>query len=235
MLPYDQTSRAYFTSQARKGEAIVHAVREGRVGHVVAYSSIGAELSAGVGFIASLHAQEERLRALAASNGTNVLVLRSAALFENFEGALDMVRHAGMIAHSMAPDLPIPMIATRDVAAAAARALLTRDWRGVEVRELLGQRDLSYAEATRIIGERIGMPGLPYVCVGDADVIDGLTAAGWSPEMAELYVELDAAISDGRVRSLEGRTSANTTPTSFETFAEELAQAFRATQEIGVG
>ena len=37
----------------------------------------------------------------------------------------------------------------RDV---AAEALTGRNWTGVVVRELLGQCDLTYAEATRIIG-----------------------------------------------------------------------------------
>jgi uncharacterized protein YbjT (DUF2867 family) len=42
----------------------------------------------------------------------------------------------------------------------AAKALQTRDWHGVVVRELLGPRDLTYAEATRIVGKRIKKPDL---------------------------------------------------------------------------
>jgi len=37
----------------------------------------------------------------------------------------------------------------------AAKALKARDWKGVVVRELLGPRDLSYSEATHILGERV--------------------------------------------------------------------------------
>lgn len=61
------------------------------------------------------------------------------------------------------------MIATRDIADVAARALRQRDWRGVVVRELLGERDLTFAEATRIIGARIGKPDLSYVQFPYAD------------------------------------------------------------------
>jgi hypothetical protein len=40
--------------------------------------------------------------------------------------------------------------------------------------------------------------------------------------------EMARAFNDGKIRSLEGRNPANTTPTSFEAFAEVLAQAYQA-------
>jgi hypothetical protein len=36
------------------------------------------------------------------------------------------------------------------------------------------------------------------------------------------------AISDGRVKSLQGRSTANTTSTTFESFADHLAAAYQA-------
>ena len=55
----------------REGEAIVKAIRASGARHIVFLSSLGAELSAGTGPIAGLHAQEERLREL---GGVDVLV-----------------------------------------------------------------------------------------------------------------------------------------------------------------
>ena len=46
------------------------------------------------------------------------------------------------------------MIATRDIATVAA-GRCARDWRGTVVRELLGLRDLTFAEVTRILGTRL--------------------------------------------------------------------------------
>ena len=46
----------------------------------------------------------------------------------------------------------------RDIGSAAAKALLALDFSDKQTRELLGQRDLSYVEATTIIGETIGKP-----------------------------------------------------------------------------
>jgi hypothetical protein len=50
---------------------------------------------------------------------------------------------------------------------------------------------------------------------------------GISPIVAGLYAEMARAINDGRVRSVEGRRLENTTPTTFETFADTLARAYQ--------
>src|SRR5690606_32303863 len=103
----------------------------------------------GTGFIEGLHVQEQRLRRL---DGTNVLLLRPGSFYENFHAMLDGVRHEGVLADSVAPDVPVPMVAAGDVASVAAAALTARDWTGVEVREVLGPRPLTHAEVARIIG-----------------------------------------------------------------------------------
>lgn len=224
LLPTDQRAPDFRAEQDRQGEAVARAVRESGVRHVVALSSLGAELSEGNGLIAGLHAQEQRLRGLP---GTNVLFLRPVSFFENFYGALELIRHQGVVGDTVEPDLTIPMIATRDIADAAARALADRDWQGVAVRELLGQRDLSYAQATRILGEALGKPDLQYVRFPDDDMVGALVGAGLSESFARLYVEMTGAFNEGTIQPRAGRTSENTTPTRFEDFAPELARAYR--------
>jgi hypothetical protein len=108
------------------------------------------------------------------------------------------------------------------------RALKARDWSGVVVRELLGERDLSHAEATRILGARIGKLDLRYVQFPYADFAAALVQMGLSQNVADLYVEMTRAFNEGRVKSREGRRPENTTPTRFEDFADELAQAYQA-------
>lgn len=226
LLPPDLHSADYRGLQDRQGEAIAKAVRDAGVRNVVFLSSVGAEQPSGTGPIAGLHAQEERLRALA---GTNVLVLRPGFFFENFYGSLPVIKHQGVMGDAVGPDVSLPMIATRDIATAAADALRARDFRGFAVRELLGPRDLTHAEAARVIGAAIGRPDLPYVQLSDEDIVGALVGAGLSPNVSSLYVEMSRAFNEGRVRSLEGRKPSNTTPTRFEDFATELAQAYQAT------
>jgi uncharacterized protein YbjT (DUF2867 family) len=135
-----------------------------------------------------------------------------------------------VVADSVAPEAKLPMIATADVAAVAAAALRERDWSGAVVRELLGPRDLTYAEAAAAIGAAIGQPGLQYVQLPDEELVAILTGpAGFSPDFAALFVEFNQALSEGRLHSLEGRNESNTTPTEFEEFAAELAAAYAVT------
>jgi uncharacterized protein YbjT (DUF2867 family) len=213
----------YRARQDEMGEAAVSAIRAGGVRHVVFLSSIGADLPAGTGPIAGLHAQEARLRRL---EGVNVQILRSAFFFENFYATLGLIKHQGINGGAVAADVRMPMIATRDIADVAAKALRTRDFEGGVVRELLGQRDLTHAEATRIIGERIGRPDLMYVQFPYADFARSLVQMGFSRSIADLYAELARALNESKVKSLEGRNARNTTPTRFEEFADDFARAY---------
>jgi uncharacterized protein YbjT (DUF2867 family) len=224
LLPPDLQSADLRRKWDQEGEAIVHAARGSGVRYVVFLSSLGADVAEGTGPIAGLHAQEARLRTLP---DVNVLVLRPAWFFENFFAILGLIKHRGINGGAIAPDLRMPMIATRDISNVAARALKARDWTGVVVRELLGPRDLTLAEATRIIGDRIGKPDLQYVQFPYADFAASLAQTGISQDVARLYAELARAFNEGRIASREGRGPENTTPTRLEDFADVLAGAYQ--------
>ena len=55
------------------------------------------------------------------------------------------------------------MIAAKDVGGKAAELLTEEPFRQPRVRELLGPRDYTMAETTRILGSAIGKPDLRYV------------------------------------------------------------------------
>ncbi len=226
LLPTDQRAPDYPGRQNAEGEAIARAVQASGVRHVVALSCVGADVPTGTGVILGLRRQEARLRTIP---GIELYLLRPVSFFENFYGALETIRHEGVVADSVEADLAIPMVATRDIAAAAVDALSRRHWSGEIVRELIGPRDISYREATRILGERIGKPDLQYVQLPGADMVGALAQAGLSTSFAETYVEMTRAFNEGIVQPLHGRTPENTTPTTFEDFADELADAWRAT------
>lgn len=220
LLPSDLQAVDYHAAQARISTAITTAIRDSGVHAVVAISSLGAELTEGTGPIVTLHDFEQRLRQL---EHVDVLVLRPAYFFENFEEAMGLIEQQGIHANAVDPDVPVPMIATRDIAAVAAEALRTRNWHGTVVRELMGPDDLTFAEVTRILAARLGRPDLAYVRMTYEDLTATYVQVGLSADVARVYVELVRALNDGIVTSVEGRTAANTTPTRFEEFAEELA------------
>jgi uncharacterized protein YbjT (DUF2867 family) len=216
LLPTDKHAADYRAAQDREGEAIAHAVRASGVRYVVALSALGGDIDDGTGVIVGLHAQEERLKQL---DGANLLILRPVSFFENFLDQLDLARQHGIIADSVAPDVVVQFVASRDVADVAVRALAARDWRGVAVRELLGPRDFTMRELTRMLGTHLGNPDLAYVQQSETDMVRTLVDAGLSESFASRYVEMTRAFNERRIGSPVGRTPDNTTPTQFEDFA----------------
>lgn len=222
LLPYDLTEPGYLDSQRRLGEAMAQAVREAGVQRVVFLSSLGAEQPGGTGMIRPMHDQEERLRAIP---GLAVLCLRAGAFMENLYGVLPAIREAGLVADGFEPELPVPMVATPDIAEAAVQALLDPTWAGHQLREVLGPRDITLNEVTRLLAQRLDLPQLAYVQLPRAELETALVQAGLAPDVAALTGELMDAINAGRVRTTLGRNAASTTPTSMESFVHELAQA----------
>jgi uncharacterized protein YbjT (DUF2867 family) len=221
MIPPDFASDDPLDTQRRHSEAIVGALREMRVPACVHLSSFGAQNRSDAGPVSGLGRHEERLEAIP---GLAVLHLRPAFFMENLFSLVPMMKQ-GFIATPVQADLPMPWIATPDIGAVAAEELLELRFRGHATRELLGQRDLTWNEATAIVGKAIGKPDLRYVQASYADAQAGLVQAGLKPKLAAAYVEMYRAINERRMKSLETRSDRNTTPTSLEAFVKALPPA----------
>jgi uncharacterized protein YbjT (DUF2867 family) len=199
--------------------AIAEALQKSGVKHVVTLSSIGADKADKTGPVLGLHSLGQQLNQIP---GLNVLLLRPGYFMENTLGQVGIIQAFGMTAGPLRADLKLPLIATRDIGEAAAAALTKRDFSGHQTRELLGQRDLDYAEVTAIIGKAIGKPDLRYMQLPDAQLKPALLQMGMSAAFADLLLEMSAALNSGHMRSLEKRAPENATPTSFETFVNEV-------------
>ncbi|MDX2018729.1 MAG: NAD(P)H-binding protein [Deltaproteobacteria bacterium] len=227
LIPPNAAAPDFLAYQNKVGEAITKAVADSGVKKVVFLSSLGADQPSGTGPIVGLHKQEERFKAIA---GLFTISLRPGYFMENQFGSLPMIKHQGITGGAIKGDLPFPQIATADIAVAAVKALLdeTGATQGFEVRELHGPRDLSLNEAAKILGARIGKPDLAYVQFPYEGFASALTQFGFSADVARLYAEMSQAFNEGKVKSLAGRSAATTTPTSFESFSEVLAGAYKA-------
>lgn len=218
MVPPSPTSTDYRGHQRQIIEAGATALEATRVRYVVALSSFGADKESGTGPVAGLHEMESKLRRLA---GLNALYLRAGYFMENVLPQVGVIQKLSVIATPLRGDLLVPMIATKDIAAAAAARLLKLDFSGHQTPELLGQRDISYAEVARIIGTAIDKPSLSYTQLPNEQFIEALAQMGMSREFARLMVEMTDALNSGHMRALESRSAANTTPTSFEQFVQD--------------
>ena len=227
MVPPNVTSTDYRAEQELLGDAIAKAVKDAGVEFAVSLSSVGADKPEGTGPVAGLHSFEKKLNEI---KGLNVLHLRPGYFMENTLAQIQPIRLIQASAGPLRPDLKVPMIATRDIGAAAADALLQLNFRGQQIRELLGQRDLDYTEVAGVIGDAIGESNLPYVQVSDDQFVSAVQQAGMSKNMADLILEMAKALNSGYMVALETRSAKNSTPTTFETFvAEEFIPAYRQT------
>jgi uncharacterized protein YbjT (DUF2867 family) len=225
MIPPNMSSQDYRAEQDRISESIATAIENAKVPYAVTLSSIGADKKEGTGPIAGSHYLEQRLNRI---DGLNVLHLRPGYFMENTLPQIGIIKSMGVTAGPVRSDLRIPMIATRDIGNAAADVLLKLDFGSQETRELLGQRDISYAEAAQVIGNAIGDSDLAYVELPEEQVRAAFVQMGMSPNVADLILEMSTAMNEGRVVALEERTERNTTPTSYETFvAEELVPQYQ--------
>lgn len=218
LIPPDPKAADFMKYAQTISESIARALETAKVKHVVNLSSVGAELSEGTGPISGLHNMEERLNRI---KGLNVLHIRASYFMENLLGSIGLIRSKGICGEAIRGDLRIPMIATRDIADYAAERIVKRDFSGVKVQYLQGPRYLSLIEAAEIIGKKVNIPGLSYVMFPYDEAEKGMVAAGLSPDMSRLYVEMSRAFNEGRV-ILEKRVTDITTTTSFETFCDEV-------------
>jgi len=205
--------------QERQSDAIAKAVKDSGLRYAVHLSSYGAHVPKGTGPVAGLHSSEQKLNGI---TGLNVLQLRAAYFMENNLTAIGMIQGMGMFGHALLPDLKLPMIATRDVGDYAAQRLLDLDFSGKQTCELLGERDLSMAEATAVIARGIGKPALRYEQFPYDQVQQVLEQMGMPHKKAAVYIEMFEAINAGLLAAQEQRSTENSTPTSFEKFVRDV-------------
>jgi len=212
--------------QASVSDALAEAIAKAKVPKAVMLSSAGADKPEKTGPVTGLHHLEEKFSAIA---GLDAVYLRAGYFMENLLPQAAVIQKLGMMAGPVRSDLPLPMIATRDIGAAAAELLLKRDFTGKQPRELLGQRDVTYAEIAPLIGQAIGKPGLSYKKLPAMLLRPAMTQMGMSKSVANLLLEMAEALNSGYMVALEPRSESNTTPTSIETFiAEEFVPRFKA-------
>jgi uncharacterized protein YbjT (DUF2867 family) len=202
--------------QSQVGDALVSALSKARVPRIATLSSVGAHLSGGTGPILGLHELETMIDTL---GDAAVVHLRPAYFMENHLWSIPVIRSQGISGSPIRADVPIPMVATKDIAEAASRLFLEGTFTGHTIRYLLGPRDLTMSEATRILAEAIGKPDLKYVQFPEEDGRKAMLGMGMSRSVVDALLEMQRAFNAGRIRPTEGRYAENTTPTTMEDFA----------------
>jgi uncharacterized protein YbjT (DUF2867 family) len=195
---------------------LIAAMQQNGVERVVTVSGIGRRVNAKAGPVScALQKDEELERA-----GLDVRALWCPGFMENMLRSRDSLRTQGAFFAPGNPDLRLPFVATRDIAAVAARLLRDRTWSGPGGVAVLGPEDLSPNDKAQIMTDVLERP-IRYERVP----LDGYKAQllrhGVSEDFAQGLVDMLVAKENGLDLS-EPRTSENTTPTSFREWCRDV-------------
>jgi uncharacterized protein YbjT (DUF2867 family) len=194
------------------------ALRNRAVKRVVGVTALGrgTPWASRAGYVAGSLAMDD----LIASTGVAYRALANPSFMDNMIRQAGAIRSQGMFFSPIDGDRKLPYVATRDIAAAAARLLLDDAWTGVSEVPLLGTEDLSNNDMAEIISEVLGKPVRFQQITFDA-YKDRFVGYGMTDAMAQGMTDMAWAKNQGLDNAVQ-RTPANSTPTSFRQWSEEV-------------
>jgi uncharacterized protein YbjT (DUF2867 family) len=166
---------------------------------------------------------------LIASTGVAFRALAAPSFMDNVLRQAQAIRDQGMLFGTNSADRKLPTVATRDIAAVAARLLLDTGWTGQQEIPLPGPEDLSGHDMAAIISEVLGTT-VRYQQIPGAAFRDQLTGHGTSDAMAQGMLDMMTAKENGLDDGVSrGPGSAADTPTTFRQWcADTLKPAVQA-------
>ena len=187
------------------------AFRAQGVGRVVGVSALGrgTAMAGRAGHVTASLAMDD----LIAATGVPYRALVLPSFMDNTLRQVGPIRAQGVFYGPIRPDQPVPTVATRDIAAAAARLLLDDTWTGFEEAPVLGPEDISFDEMAAVITDVLGRP-VRYQQIPVEAYRANMVAAGAAEPMAQGLADMAAAKNDGLDLGVT-RTPATSSPTTF--------------------
>jgi uncharacterized protein YbjT (DUF2867 family) len=207
----------------RFARAARQAIREAGTPRVVTISAGGKGLARNAGPTSGLHAMEDILN----ESGAAIRHLRCGSFMENFLSQGRTICERGVLSYPLPGHIPIPMVAVSDIADAALRWLVRRDWMGIAGVAVHGPEDLSYSQAAAVM-ERVLERPVRYKEASANHYLQTLIGFGASAERARSLVGMFAELARGITRT-EPRTAESTTGTTLAAWTErELLPLFES-------
>jgi len=190
------------------------AIREARTPRVVTISAGGKGRARRAGPISGLHAMEEILNESAAA----ICHLRCGLLMENLLSQMQGILEHGFLSYPIPGHIPVPFAAASDIADAALRRLVRKDWKSIEAIAIHGPEDLTHSQVAALI-ERVLQRPVQYRRASTQQYTEKLVQKGASVEYARAQVAMFSELAGGIMRA-EPRTPESTTRTAFAAWAE---------------
>jgi NAD(P)H dehydrogenase (quinone) len=192
LVPPPQAADVLASSRAI-AHAVAEAVRAAKVPHLVALSSVGAQLASGNGIVQALHDFEVAL----AGSAPSIVFVRPSYFMENWAVVLPAAQ-AGVLPSAQAPlERRGEIVSTQDVGRTAA-GLLFEPRAGTRIVNLAGPAEYSPVDAAAILSRLLGKT-VSAIPMSREETIAGLLAAGFGADCAAKVADLDAAANEGRI------------------------------------
>ncbi len=208
----DDLTEAYL----RFTRPVCRAIESQGVKRVVSVSGIGRSSKMKAGPVTASFVKDAEIE----KTGVDFRALWCPGFMDNMLRFVDSLKNEGTFFWPSDPDVKLPLVATRDIAASGVQLLLDRTWTGQGGLAVLGPEDLSLNEAAAIMSEVLGRP-IRYRHVPGEAYKAQLMQFGASEAMAQGLVDMFAAKDNG-LDHTEPRSAENTTPTSFRKWCEEV-------------
>ncbi|WP_207477262.1 NmrA family NAD(P)-binding protein [Arenibaculum pallidiluteum] len=194
------------------------ALKEQGVKRVVAITALGrgSPLAGKAGYVTGSLAMDD----LIASTGVAFRGLANPSFMDNIARQAAAIRHQGKFFLPISGDLKLPSVATRDIAAVAARWLLDDSWSDQGEVPVLGPEDISFNDMAAVISNVLGKP-VSYQQISFDAYKARFMQFGMSDAMAQGMTDMAWAKNQGLDLTVP-RSLETSTPTTFRQWCEAI-------------
>jgi uncharacterized protein YbjT (DUF2867 family) len=219
LLPADRHAASADEAFVGSTRPAAEAIRSHGIERVVDVSALGrgTAYASRAGYVTASLAMDD----LIAGTGAAFRALTAPSFIDNLLRQSRAIKEHGTFFGTLSADRALPVVATRDIAAIAARLLLDGMWTGQEEVPLLGPEDLSHNDMAAIAADVLGTP-VRYQQIPLQAFRDQFTGSGGSEAMAQAMLDMMIANDNGLDQGV-ARTPQHAidTPTTFRQWCED--------------
>jgi uncharacterized protein YbjT (DUF2867 family) len=169
------------------------AVQQSGVKRVIHLSSIGAHTNKGNGMLAFHYNAEKILQQL--PNDVAIKFMRPVGFYYNMFAFIPTIKTQNCIVSNYGGDEKEPWVSPLNIAETIAEEI-EKPFNGKEIRYIASD-EVSPDEVATILGKATGKPDLKWQTIPDEQFMNGLLAAGMSPQAAKGLTEMNAGRRNG--------------------------------------
>lgn len=198
------------------------AIQQSGIKRVVHLSSIGAHTDKGNGLLVFHYNVENILKQL--PNEVSIKFMRPVGFYVNMFAFIQSIKTQGAIIQNYGGDKKEPWVSPLDIANVIAEEI-EKPFEGRTIRYIASD-EVSPNEIAEILGEAIGKPDLKWLIISDEQLLNGMIAAGMSPQVAKGFVEMNAGRRNDILTEDYYRNKPVLGMTKLKDFANEFAAVY---------